>query len=184
MTGLKFLSGGAKRPVVYFTQGHGEPAITKAPKQNDSRTAFSVVQHLKDRKFDVKPLNFEPGKKTDLSDATIVVVAAPTQPFSQQEAQILTGYMAPRKNGPTGTLVAMLSAFPGPDGQVSTTGLEPLLLNLGVRSDELRLFSVPKPSFTRIFSPKLVPGAFHAPGAEVELASQSTARRDRLHPFQ
>ena len=165
MTELNFLSGGAQRPVVYFTQSNGEPSIGGGPADSSPRTARLVVQHLKERKYDIKPLVFQPGKKLDISDAEIVVVAAPSKPFSVEEAHVLREYLAPKKDGRRGgKLVAMLPAFPDINGNVSPTGLEALLSEFGILIEpNKRIFSFPQPDFEREAKVKvkqLVPGNF------------------------
>ncbi len=163
MTELNFLSGGSKRPVVYFTQSNGEPLIGEAPKDSEARTAHRLVQQLKDRKYEVKPLKFEPGKKPDLADATIVIIGAPNKPFVPDQVDILREYVMPKKKGAKGgKLVAMLPAFRDLNGNVSPTGLDSFLVELGIRLEDRRLFMLPDQAVNQYFPPVFVPGSFAA----------------------
>ena len=185
MTELNFLSGGAKRPVVYFTQGHGEPAIAEAPKQDDIKDRLSVVHYLKERKFDVKPLYFEPGKKPDLSDAAIVVVAAPTKPFSPNEVANSSQYMTPEEKRADRHAGGDASRFPRAlTARSRLRDWNRCCSTSASQADEPeRLFSIPNPPWLE-FPPLSVPGLFLAQMRRIEPASQSTARRERFYPLQ
>ncbi len=145
MTELSFLSEGGQRPVVYFTQSNDEPAISDTGGKK-IRTMRVLAEHLRERKYEVRPLVFERGKKPNLADAALVVVVAPRVPFEQEHLDILAEYLKPKPGvGPGGKLVAFLPAFPEVGGTaVSKTGLEPLLNKYGVHvSEKLRLFTLP-----------------------------------------
>ena len=134
MTQINFLAGGGKRPVLYFTQGNGEPAIGGV-KEGNQRSCKEIVTYLTERKFDIKPLFLEEGKRVDLSDAALVVVAAPRIPFRPEQVQILSDYLTPRApNATGGKILAFLPAFPDSRGNVSPTGLEALLGDWGIYS--------------------------------------------------
>jgi hypothetical protein len=155
LTEIGFLTGGAQRPVVYFTQSNLEPSIEEGGEAK-LRTANRVVQQLKDRRYEVKPLRFEEGKKPDLSDATMVVVGAPRLPFSSEQVEVLRNYLKPKGNDiPGGKLVAVLPAFMGEKGRVSLTGLEGLCRDYGIFVQEKRMFAV---SPIRGFPEGTVPG--------------------------
>lgn len=180
MTELNFLAGGAQKPVVYFTQSNGEPSIggTSEP---SLRTANDVVEHLKARKYEVRPLRFEPGRKPDLNDATMVVVAAPRVPFTAEQAEILGQYLKPAKGGGMGgKLVAFLPAFPDATGAVSPTGLEDLLFTYGVKVESRkRLFSMPRPELR----PEFVPGTTFDEEREFDHPLARLLGRDQAVPF-
>ncbi len=144
-TELMFLSGGAKRPVVYFTQSNLEPSIGEpAPGETSLRTAAEVVQNLRDRKYEVKPLRFIPGQKPDVSDATMIVIGAPRMAFSEDQVAFFREYMSGKKGQEGGKVIAMLPAFPDSSGQVSHTGLEALFIEHGIHVDpKRRLFAIP-----------------------------------------
>jgi hypothetical protein len=167
MTELNFLSGGAQRPVIYFTQSNAEPSIGAPGAVAGIRTAHELVQYLTDRKYTVKPLLLETGKDIDLSDATMVVIAAPRRPFTSEQIDILDHYMFPRGKAPGkalgGKLVTLLPAYPGADGKVAATGLEDLLLRLGVRCESKRMLCTPQPDV----KPQFILGTF-ADGARAE----------------
>ena len=143
MTELNFLSGGGQRPIVYFTQSNDEPAIgDDGGKKISIRSMRALTEHLRERKYEVRPLVFERGKKPDLAEAAMIVVVAPRIPFEQEQLDILAEYL---KSKPGGKLVALLPAFQEVGSTaVSRTGLELLLADYGVTVDEkLRVFSLP-----------------------------------------
>jgi uncharacterized Tic20 family protein len=144
MTELNFLSGGAKRPVVYFTQGNGEYAITP-PTEINPRSCSEIVEYLKDRKIDVKPLVLEAGKPLDLTDASMVIIPGPRAPFRPEQIELLRQYLnPPAKGGPApGKIIAYLPAIPAENGTVASTGLEELFFEFGIIIENRRLLSLP-----------------------------------------
>ena len=144
MTALNFLTGGAKRPVLYFTQSNGELSIA-GPTEENSRSCKEIVKYLTERRFEIKPLKLDEGKKPDLADATMIIVAAPTIPFRPEQVEILRQYLIPSgQKAVGGKLVAFLPAFPDASGAVSPTGLESLFLEMGIAIEpKKRLFSLP-----------------------------------------
>ncbi|MCE9534630.1 MAG: GldG family protein [Planctomycetes bacterium] len=143
LTEMSFVSGGSVKPVIYFTQGNGEPTINPAEARKSPRSAIALVQNLTERKYEIKPLVFEQGTKPNLSDAAMIVVAAPLRPLSNEQQTILSEYMKPKGKIPGGKLVAILPAFADPNGKVAPTGLEDLLAGFAVKVEERRLFTLP-----------------------------------------
>jgi hypothetical protein len=143
LTELNFLvSSGGKKPVIYFTQSNLEPSIT-GPTEDNKRSCREIVQVLNSRKFEVKPLLLEPGKKVDLSDASIVVVAAPHKRFTSEQEAVLREYLTPREGKAPGKVMAFLPAFKDADGNVSPTGLEALFHEYGISIQGRRMFTMP-----------------------------------------
>lgn len=135
MTELADIIGGAK-PIIYFTQSNGECQIQEIPGGRGGqaeRKAEKLAEFLRLSRFEVRPLNFEPGKTPNLDDATAVVIPGPTVPFRPDQIAVLTDYLAPKdpKKKP-GRLLAFLPPFPDGTGKVSSTGLEELLLRHGI----------------------------------------------------
>jgi hypothetical protein len=162
MTELNFLGSGGKKPVVYFTQANAEPSI--GPESPSTRTARDLVEYLRERKYDVRPLLIETGKRPDLSEAAVVVVAAPRVPFTPEQVNVLGDYLMPKGDVPGGKLVALLPAFPDNAGNVSATGLEELFARLGVGVERQRILGLPRPGVP----PGVVPGTIGDEGREFD----------------
>ena len=140
---LNFLSGGGQKPVVYFTQSNLEPSIAEGPKEEATlRTARILVDSLKERKYEIRPLRLEPGVKTDITDAAIIVIAAPRKPFLPEQVEFFSSYL---KAG--GRIVAFLPVFPdGSKGGISATGLETLFDDFGIHVEANRqILGIPIP---------------------------------------
>ena len=160
LTELSWLAEGRKRPVIYFTQGFGELDLNAAS-DDPTRTAANLKRYLTERKFDVRPLKFDPSSPPNLEDATAVVIAGPRQTFSSAAAQALRDYMTPPpgKDGAPragGKLLALLPPHPGPKGKVPPTGLESLLGEFGVQLSNEFLVSDPRETVREGFPPTLV----------------------------
>ena len=144
LTELAFLSGGATKPIIYITQGNGEPMIIPADRRSNVPTAIRLVEQLTRRKYEVRPLILDPTKPVDLKDAVMVIVGAPHVAYSPEQTEILKNYMLPKGKIPGGKVIAVLPAFPDLAGKVSVTGLEGLLDEFGVAADPpRRLFCLP-----------------------------------------
>jgi hypothetical protein len=84
---------------IYFTQGHGELTLEAAPMgrmrppARDGASLGVLRDKLTSRKsVEVKPLTVDRGLKKVPDDATIVVIARPTQEFSPDEVRALRDY--------------------------------------------------------------------------------------------
>ncbi len=156
MTELNFLSGGAKRPVVYFTQGNLEPSLT-GPTRDNPRSCKEIARYLTERKFDVKPLLLEPDMKIDLTDANMIVIAGPRTPFRRDQIELLRRYLfPPRPEIPGGKVLAFLPAVRGEKGQVAPTELEGLFADFGVQVEPRRLFTLPRSLPQKAYPPDVV----------------------------
>jgi len=144
MTELNFLNSGARRPVIYFTQSNGEPSLT-GPSEANPRSCAEIVRDLTERKFEVKPLFLDPGKRIDITDAALIVIAAPRVPFSPKQVEMLLQYMQPPEQlkAIPGRIIALLPATEGVDGKVAPTGLEPLCNGFGINVENRRIFTLP-----------------------------------------
>jgi hypothetical protein len=86
--------------VIYFTQGHGEMAFDNQAKMPPMRgRQAGGLQALKDKlterkSVEVKSLTIDRALKSVPNDASVVVVARPTQPFSPEEVKVLSDYVA------------------------------------------------------------------------------------------
>jgi len=159
LTELNFLGGGGEPPVIYFTESNNELLIDEpGPGEINRPTARKLIQYLRERKYEVKPLKVEEGKILEAPKATMIVIAAPRIPFTKGQADLLGQYLSP-KGKPGGKLVALLPAFPNPkDGLVSPTGLEELLSGIGVKVEAKRILSIPHDNW----DPTQVMGVFRS----------------------
>ncbi len=139
---LLFLSEGKTRPVVYFTQGHGELEIAPPPPGAEARpagvrTANQLRTALEQNYVDVKPLEFDLANPKVPDDATVVVVADPRTPLPKEQAEAIRKFMTEPRPGDAkkkGKLIVLTSPHPKPDGTgVEATGLEDVLAGFGVR---------------------------------------------------
>lgn len=74
--------------VVYFLQGHGEATLNPA----DERSFTTAQQTLEEKNYVVKPLNLL--SETEIpADAEVIVVAGPQKPLSQDEVNMLKGFV-------------------------------------------------------------------------------------------
>jgi len=74
--------------VVYFLQGHGEATLNPA----DERSFTTAQQTLEEKNYIVKPLNLL--SETEIpADAEVIVVAGPQKPLSQDEVNMLKGFV-------------------------------------------------------------------------------------------
>ena len=77
------------KQTVYFLTGHGERDI-----QNSGNTAYTVATAaLEAKNYIIKPLNLIADNKIP-TDASVIVIAGPTQPISTAEETLLQDYLA------------------------------------------------------------------------------------------
>jgi len=141
--------------VIYFTQGHGEPSLDMSLMPAGPRTPPSL-SNLKQRltanrtRFEVKPLKLDASLAKIPDDASTVVIVGPTQPFGEQEVQLLRDYL--KRNAElaadksvrvtSGRLMALLGPVIGrgaSGAKIEATGLERLLEEYGVQLGEERV---------------------------------------------
>jgi hypothetical protein len=136
MQELYFLAEDRHRPVVYITQGHGEPDMSDRTAEGLSE----LVQRLNDANYEVRPLTTtdpSPEKNSVPADADVVLVIGPKKPMND----IIPGlrrYMSPTDPAAKkGKMIAMLGAT-GPDRQrgnrMIETGMEGLLKDFSVEA--------------------------------------------------
>lgn len=137
MRELRFLADNEQKPVVYFTQGHGELSITggAAAEATVSGSASQLKSFLERAYLDVRPLTFPAQNPTVPDDAAVVVVAEPQSALPPAAVGAIRKYMTePRKGEGKGKLIVLAGAVPGPnDKGVAPTGLEGLLAEFDVR---------------------------------------------------
>ena len=133
MTALNSLSEGKDKPVIYFTQGHGELDITSMDDARMDQGAGVLKSRLEKRNYDVKSLSFKPSEANIPADASIVAILGPKLGFGPEEAQALRQFVNPERPGAKkGKLVVFMDEAITPEGTMRPTGLEPLLHEFNV----------------------------------------------------
>jgi hypothetical protein len=137
---VKLASG--KPPVVYFTQGNGEPAV-EGLEAETTEDGFGVVfQGLGQGYFDCRPLKFGASDRHEIpEDADIVVIARPQRKLADDAVKAIRDYMENGPGGksgaddkrPKGKLVVLTDATTNFRGSQVETGLEGLLKDYNVR---------------------------------------------------
>ena len=148
---LLFLSEGKTRPVVYFTQGHGELEIAP-PQGGDARPAggrgaSQLRTALEKNYVDVRPLEFDLTNPKVPDDAAVVVVADPRTPLPKEQAEAIRKFMTeprPGDKAKKGKLIVLSSPHPKQPERtgVADTGLEEVLGGFGVRLGTEYLYSM------------------------------------------
>lgn len=114
----------ARRPVVYYTDNHGElNPVATGPLRSSARWQAE----LRSRRFDLRPLS--PDRVTEVpADADLLIVAGPRVGFSPRETEKLRRYMSERN----GRVLLLLE--PGVEH-----GLDELLLDWGLLAQDMLL---------------------------------------------
>lgn len=153
--------------VIYFTTGHGEMTsetdFTNAMGGRDTESLSKLRERLTERKsVEVKTLNLDLSTKKIPDDASVVVIARPTDSFRPEIVNVLREYLqrAPRiekvktedgkerdeEKVTSGKLMLLLPPVvqKGPDGSsiFKPTGLELLLTEYGIKLNNERLLSL------------------------------------------
>ncbi len=131
---LLFLTEDRDR-AVYFTQGHGEPAVAPSPDRKVAgRTGRQLAEVLERSNTEVKSLLFDPVTPVVPDDASVLIIIDPHTAFTPTEVAAVRAYMnKPRSNGKKGKLVVAAGPVPKADKTgVLDTGLDPLLAEFGV----------------------------------------------------
>jgi hypothetical protein len=113
MQELYYLSGGKKKPVVYFTQGYGEPDLF----DGSGKGLGNVRQRLTQANYQVRPLNFPDDKTKVPDDADVVVVVGPKRPMANSLPGLKEYMDGPNRKG---KLIVLLGPTP-PDASAGGT---------------------------------------------------------------
>ena len=125
----------SKKKVVYFTVGHGEMATLRG--DNVHRSLKATKKILKSQNFIIKQLVANKGAFIDIPKETdLLIIAAPTQSFSQFEADVIEGYI--RRGGSLFILIDRenINVL---DGVSSIDYLIPMLGKMGIKFHEDRI---------------------------------------------
>ncbi len=138
---LTYVVEDKKKPIVYFTQDHGELEIEDLSHDRPDKGIGDAVRRLRDANYDVKALKFDPKKPIVPDDADLVVVARPLTEFSPAEVTALRNF-AGGDSKKKGKLFVLMGVVPTRDGKMAQTGLEPWLAEYGVQVGNDRLIAV------------------------------------------
>ena len=148
MKEVLFLSESEQKAAVYFTQSAGELDIGggRRDELGEADSAVKLKEYLTRNYLDVRPLKFDPKDAKVPDDAAVVIVAQPTQPLADAHVAALRKYMTePRPGNKKGKLIVLAGAAfgPPPKNEVLRTGLEGLLAEFNVRTDQRLVIGVP-----------------------------------------
>jgi len=138
MSALDTMSEGRKKPVIYFTQDHQELDINDLSSQQPGQGGGSFKAQLEKRNREVKALKFAPLDPKVPDDASLVVIAGPTQPFTPPGVKALREYM-----NRDGKLLVLLTVVVEPNKTIAPTGLEDFLIEYGIQVPRERLVTFP-----------------------------------------
>mgnify|MGYP001071337618 CR=1 FL=1 len=138
---IAFLADSQNKPVVYFTQGHGEMDATNNPDAPPERSVNRLRQYLEKNYLDVRTVHLNQANPKIPNDARIVIIAEPQDPYSSDALNALREYMNRKDN--KGKLIYFSGTVTGPDGQVLRTGIEDLLAEFNVRVGREYLYTMP-----------------------------------------
>jgi hypothetical protein len=156
---LTLLADNQVKPVVYFTQSHGELSISPGGQVPPEENGGRLRDYLEKNYLDVRPLDLSGVKPAVPDDAAVVVVAGPRQPFAGPAVDALRAYATTaRADGKKGKLLVLTGTVPGPGGKgVQKTGLEGLLGELNVRLGDRFLYTPPTEQHEE---PVVIPATF------------------------
>jgi hypothetical protein len=156
MTALSYLEEGKSRPVVYFTQGNGEPDLNDSTSPEEGRGLGALRERLQKGNYQIKGLKFGPvasAKSKDPlvvisdrvpDDAETVVIAGPRIALPDFALKALRDYMNPpadKSGKKKGKLIVMLDQVITPAKEEVKTGLEGLLAEFEVKVGNNRVLS-------------------------------------------
>lgn len=118
-----FLEITSTRKTIYFTRGHGEMTWLGEGNDNPTRSLRAIEGFLRSQNYSVRFLGINEGSTTAVpDDASVVVIAGPTEPFLKEEIDVLNAFA--EKGGkimafldvqsPTGELQALAPAKQNP----------------------------------------------------------------------
>ena len=143
MTALSALTEGKSKPVVYFTQGHGELDLNNSDTSRLDEGMGALRSRLEKRNYDVKPLEFGAANPKVPDDASIVVIARPSLPFAPAAIDALRRYMKPSDDTKKrGKLFVLFDVVLSAENKMVRTGLEDFMKEFNVEVDNQRVLSL------------------------------------------
>jgi hypothetical protein len=134
LNALTTLTSGKAQAIVYFTQGNGEPDLSDQSAANFDVGLGTLQTELNKINFQTHPLNLGPKTTSIPDDADIVVVARPQEKMSDNAVKALRDYLqgVNRKDNKKGKMIVLFDAAIR-RGEMVQTGLEPLMMEYGVK---------------------------------------------------
>jgi hypothetical protein len=146
---LGLLTEGKSRPVVYVTQGNGELELNNSDPSRVDVGLGVLRDHLARTNYELKELKLDATTDKVPDDATIIVVARPTQPLPPAAVAALEKYVR-GSDGKKGKLMVLLDVVRSSEGGMLQTGLEPLLAQFNVRVGNERVGSLQRSGAQRV----------------------------------
>jgi hypothetical protein len=142
MQELYYLSGGKKKPVIYFTQGYGEPDLFAG----DQYGMGNIRQKLTQANYQLRPLSFADQQTKVPDDADVVVVVGPKRPMVNSVPALKEYMDGPTRKGKLVVLIGPTPAGEGPGNQMRQVGLEDWLRtnwNVDITNEQILTFALP-----------------------------------------
>lgn len=149
---LAFLLEGKTKPIVYVTQGFGEPDLNDKTKKDG---LGNLKERLTRRNFDVRPLKFDLLSPQVPEDAKIVVVAGPKSTYPPNVADAVKGFL---EKGGRLILLADVPDIGRGVREMPPTGLEVVMSAYGIDITRERIFSFPVRTMGGVTPPELTLG--------------------------
>jgi hypothetical protein len=143
ITKLTALTEGKSRTVVYFTQANGELDMNDSNPGKEDVGLGILKERLQKANYDVKELKLGPTNDKVPEDAGLVVIARPTQPFSEEALSALRKYMNPTSGAKKGKLLVLFDVVPNREGTMASTGLEKFMTEFNVEVGNDRVLVLP-----------------------------------------
>jgi hypothetical protein len=136
MKTIDFLSQDKTKPVIYFTQGNGEPDLNERRGDTLDQGLGVLNEQISKGNYEVKPLTFGPDFKAIPEDAAVVVMVRPGSvagPVPEAGVRALRDFLSGAGGRKKGKLMVLLDVLVQPNGSMVRTGLEELLEEYSVK---------------------------------------------------
>ncbi|MGL6076488.1 MAG: Gldg family protein [Fimbriiglobus sp.] len=150
MKELLFLADNKSKSVIYALTGHGEIEVIPDPTATTmlakNRTGNRLRAKLENTNVELRPLKLDPLVPRIPEDASILLIADPTMPYTPAEAESIRNYLKnPGPKGRVGKLLLFAGANPSPDKQVMVNiGLDGVLGEYGIVLGDRFLLNDPR----------------------------------------
>jgi hypothetical protein len=148
LTEISFLTDGLTKRVVYFTQTEATEYDfnDQDARSEEGRGIGLLVNRLKERNYEVRPLQFNLANPKVPDDATMLVIAGPQNPMRPDIVKAIQLYLNPPPESPAkkGKLVVLLDSRPDVTdrNRMAPTGLDELLAEYNIQAPPERVLTV------------------------------------------
>jgi hypothetical protein len=149
MKTIDYLSQDKTKPVIYFTQGNGEPDLNERRGDAADQGLGALSEQIGKGNYEVKPLTFGPDFKAIPEDAAVVVMVRPGSaagPVPENAVRALRDYLNGAGGKKKGKLMVLLDVLVQPNGSMVRTGLEELLEEYQVKLGNNRILCADGPN--------------------------------------